>query len=82
MNEAPQDERLMCRVNNLTYNFLTHSGELFLPEFNCCDMTGCRTLFESIDAQVTEIRTYAGNERDTMYRKVDDEWKAFCPSEY
>jgi len=82
MVKSPQDERLMCRVNNLTYDFQTHSGELFLPESNCCDMTGCKALFESIDSQVIEIKTHAGNDPDVVYRKTNDGWKALLPNEY
>jgi hypothetical protein len=73
-------ERLKCEVVSLAYDFRSHTGELYMADGHCCDMTGCVALFEGIDPKVTAINTYSGDEADTMYRKGGEEWKAFLPS--
>lgn len=78
--ETPWDKRLGCEVVSLTYDFCSGTGELFLPDRNCCDMTGCVKMFESIDPQVSTIKTYSGDKPDTAYRKEGAEWKALRPS--
>lgn len=81
MSESLYDERLMCEVVSLSYDFRTRTGELYLPDSNCCDMTGCLELFEAIDPSVVAIETRSGNRADTAYRKVGVDWKAFGPRE-
>lgn len=81
MREVLYDERLMCEVVSLVYDFRRRTGELYLPDANCCDMTGCVELFEAIDPKVVAIDTRSGDRADTAYRKEGAEWKAFLPSE-
>jgi hypothetical protein len=78
--EAVWDERLMCHVVALDYVFSSHTGQLFMSDGGCCDMTGCVALFAGIDPQVTAIDTYSGDEIDTMYRKDGNAWTAFLPN--
>jgi hypothetical protein len=73
------DERLMCHVTSLAYDFLGHSGQLYLLDGDCCDMRGCVALFEEIDPKVTSISTYAGDKTDTLYRKEGKKWHALTP---
>lgn len=81
MNESRYDERLMCEVISLSYDFGTQTAELYLPATNCCDMTGCVELFEAIDPKVVAINTHSGDRIDTAYRKAGAEWKAYGPRE-
>lgn len=76
MSRAPWDERLMCDVVSLSYDFRSHTGQLYLPDGSCCDMRGCVALFEAIDPKVTAINTHSGDKADTAYRKKGTEWKA------
>lgn len=74
--EDTWDERLKCHVVSLTYEFHTHTGQLYLLDGDCCDMTGCVALFEGIDPEVKAIKTYSGDKADTVYRKKGTEWNA------
>jgi len=78
---AAWDERLMCHVFSLTYDFCNHTGQLCLLDADCCDMRGCVALFEGIDPKVTTINTFAGDRADTVYRKEGTEWNVLLPSE-
>ena len=68
------DTRLHCFVDEIKYNFLTCIGEVHMPECNCVDSTGCAELFDGIDPNVKEIRTYAGKMLDTVYGKANGKW--------
>ena len=57
MSISPWDERLQCGVVSLAYDFRSHTGQLYLPEGHCCDMTGCIALFEAIDPNVVALRS-------------------------
>lgn len=72
-----RDDRLMCRVANLSYSFSAHLGEIWLAPGDCCDMKGCIALFEAIDPDVKSITTYSGTERDTVYDKNSEKWIAW-----
>jgi hypothetical protein len=76
MSRTSWDERLMCGVVSLAYDFCRRTGQLYLPDGHCCDMTGCITLFQAIDPDVTAINTYSSDKADTAYRKKGTEWKA------
>lgn len=73
------DERLKCFVVSLAYGFLSRTGRLDMIADNCCDFSGCLSIFEKIDPEVDTIMTYAGGEPDTIYRKEGKEWNAFLP---
>lgn len=73
------DERLLCEVVSLDYDFREHTGRLYMPEFNCCDMTGCLGVFRGIDPEVALIQTYSGDRPDTIYRRKGTEWTAYWP---
>lgn len=73
------DDRLLCGVNSLHYDYHLKVGVLKLPGGHACDMRGCLSIFEGIDKAVAVIVTFAGDERDTVYLLRDDGWKAFPP---
>ena len=80
MSRTSWDERLKCGVVSLAYDFRSRTGQLYLPDGHCCDMTGCIALFQAIDPDVTAIKTYSGDKADTAYRKKGTEWKALLSS--
>jgi hypothetical protein len=63
-------------VESLTYNFVRHIGQLYLPEGCCCDMDGCIELFQKIDKNVRRIDTFSGMESDTIYIRNGTNWFA------
>ncbi len=73
--KGPWDERLKCHVVSLTYDFRSQTGQVYLLDGDCCDMTGCVALFQGIDPKVTAIDTYSGDKADTVYRKEGKEGK-------
>ena len=73
------DERLICFVDSLSYDFNSHTGKLYVANGGCCDMTGCIKLFKAIDPQVTTILPYSGGKEDVYYKKVDTKWKSYSP---
>lgn len=75
------DDRLMCFLDSLTYDFKTHTGTLHVTAGGCCDMTGCIKLFKSINPMVCKILVYSGAEEDTSYRKDGNKWLAYTPSD-
>lgn len=75
--KAKWDERLMCEVEQMAYDFRTRTGRLDFPEMNCCHMPGAIALFTAIDPGARVIDTYAGGKPDTLCRLVDGEWTAF-----
>jgi hypothetical protein len=70
------DKRLRCNVRSLTYDFGSQTGQLYLTDFDCCDMGGCISIFEAIDPRVTEIKTYSVAKGDLTYRKRGAKWVA------
>lgn len=68
------NEALACYVISLYYNFFAQRGNLYLPEGNCCDMTGCLELFKEIDPNVKDIHVFSGDELDTIYTKYHGQW--------
>jgi hypothetical protein len=74
--KALWDERLMCDVISLGYDFHSRTGRLYMAHGNCCDMTGCVELFEAIDSEAEAIHTYSGDKADTAYRREGKKWKA------
>ena len=61
--EGKADRRLVCRVQNLEYDFRTWTGKLYFPAGNCCDMSGAVRIFTGIDPDVRVIETFAGGSR-------------------
>ncbi len=75
--ECVLDERLMCSVVSLKYDFHNHCGQLHLQEGHCCDMSGCLSLFKGIDSEVVAVLTFSGDEPDTAYcKRPNGEWVA------
>lgn len=70
------DERLVCYVSSISYDFEKRHGVLKMPADSCCDMTACINLFLDIDRQVELVETFAGRERDTSYRLQNGSWRA------
>lgn len=79
MNRSKHDNRLVCGVRELTYDFRTRVGRLHLPDLECCDMAGCLEIFTHIDPDVTRIETFSGRRPDTVYQRVDGTWTAYWP---
>jgi hypothetical protein len=72
---------LATYVLRVEYEFADRVGCLFQEDRCCCDMTACIEFFKKIDPQVRYIRTMAGDEEDTSYRRGSDgRWQAFLPS--
>jgi hypothetical protein len=72
----------MCRVETLSYDWRTRTGEVHFPQHNCCDMSGCNDVFVAIDPEVRMIRTFTGGKHDTVYKKyVSDspDWTVLVP---
>ncbi|MFY9642703.1 MAG: hypothetical protein WCD20_13715 [Rhodomicrobium sp.] len=46
---------------------------------NCCHAPECINIFERIDVEVKEIKTFAGDRPDTSYVKGQNGWEAFLP---
>ena len=68
---------LQCDIVSIGYDDEMDTGELIMSVGDCCDMSACIALFTSIDPGVKVIETYSGAQRDTVYRLVDEEWKAY-----
>ena len=73
-------EGLHCNVVSLVYDFRSHTGQLYVLDGECGDMTACVTIFEGIDPKVAAIDTYSGGKSDMTYRKVGGEWHTLIPS--
>ncbi|WP_247997509.1 hypothetical protein [Brucella tritici] len=72
-------EGMQCYVNSIHYDFHTKTGTVFMAEDSCTDMSGCIAFFERIDPQALLVRTLAGEEDDTVYRRGPRRWSAFAP---
>lgn len=70
---------LKCEVTGLSYDFEERRGILRMPQYNACDMMGCISLFAAIDPDVERIDTFAGDKKDTCYRRRTNKeaWEAF-----
>ena len=79
--DGKYDERLMCNVQKLAYDFCTQTGRLDFPEGDCCDMSGAIALFTAIDPGVRQIETFAGGKPDTVYQRdgKGGEWAVLLP---
>jgi hypothetical protein len=75
--EGTWDDRLVCRVRWMTYDFRSRTGRLDFPAGDCCDMTGAVSIFTAIDPEVRAIETYAGGEPDVFYRRNGRGWSAY-----
>ena len=82
------DRKLQCEVRSVHYDNVKRCGMVIMAPVTCVDMTGYVELFESLDPEVLEIRTYEQVEddseetvADTWYRRksVDRAWKAYDP---
>lgn len=72
------EDRLVCEIVRIQHNFKTHKSIIHFPAANCCDMSGCIRLFERIDKDVVQIKTFSGRDRDTMYKKNQNGiWQAY-----
>lgn len=70
-------ETLMCGAIKLEYDFVRHTGHLWMEDDNCTDMAGAIKIFTAIDSDAVLIITYAGDRKDTLYRKQNGEWNAY-----
>ncbi len=71
------DDRLMCAVQSLTYDFRSKTGHLRLEDGHCTDATGCIRFFEQIDPAVETVVTWSGTRRDTSYQRSErGDWTA------
>jgi hypothetical protein len=68
---------LCCSVRSVAYDFESRKGRLDMLPGCCCDMGGCILLFRAIDPEARRLETYAGDLRDTVYeRDNQDRWRA------
>lgn len=71
------DERLMCDVRELNYDFTSRTGTIMIGDGNCTDMQGCIGLFCAIDCEVLSIETIAlGEHERTVYVRINGEWES------
>lgn len=70
---------LQCRAKDVRYDFDRKTGMLVMAAGDCCDMSGCISLFENIDPDVERIRTVSGAEEDTSYFRSEFGWVARHP---
>lgn len=62
---------LQCYVLRMSYDFALRTGEVWMPEGSCSDMTGAIEWFSDIDDGVKTIITWAGGKLDTTYIQDD-----------
>lgn len=69
------DRKLVCEVVGIQYLPSTRKGIVYIAPGTCVDMSGCISLFESIDPEVSEIETYSRDPADphTFYRRESTE---------
>jgi hypothetical protein len=67
---------LGCVPLELTHDFQTAAGQLFMAAGHCCDMESCVALFVAIDPLVSEIRTISGLDKDAVYTRHGQRWEA------
>jgi hypothetical protein len=71
--------RLKCHAQTLQYDFKTRGGTVHAA--GCTDMRGAIELFEAIDPEVVEIRTFMDGRPDTLYWHDHETWRAEAPDE-
>ena len=67
---------LKCRIERFTYCFVERVAEIWLADGNCTDMEGAIKYVMRIDTKAITIITWSGGKRDTVYMRIDGEWKA------
>ncbi len=67
---------LGCEVSNLEYDFDTKKGKLTMESGQCCDLSGCISIFEKIDQNVEIIETFSGDKSDTIFKRVNGDWQS------
>lgn len=65
--EIRYDDRLMCAVKSLSYDFLKRSGELHVPDIDATHMPGVIDRFLAIDSEAEDIYVYQGDTLDVIY---------------
>lgn len=81
LDVPPFNELLQCYAVGVAYDFIEKTGQLYIEDGGCCDMSGCIEMFTRIDSGAVLIETFSGGIRDTSYRKTRNEWIALIPSE-
>lgn len=83
MKDLKFDNRTMCEILSLDYDFETHSGNLYMGPSSATDMGGCIEIFTGIDPKVQEIKTWrtmnTEKVKDTFYVKKNSDWHAVLP---
>jgi hypothetical protein len=71
-------DRLMCdRPIRIEYDSASCTGKIYMQPRCCTNMAGAIALFTAIDPDVEVIETYAGDAKDTAYRRKRSGWNAF-----
>ncbi len=71
------DNRIHCNLTKMIVtNELVH---LHFPANECCDMEGAVKLATYARPSITDIQTWSGEKRDTVYLKTAGEWKGLLP---
>jgi len=68
-NETKDDglHIMKCHVLGFEYDFVNHTGVLYMADWTCCDMIDCVTFFLRIDRHVKAIQTMSGEKPDIKY---------------
>jgi hypothetical protein len=73
-----QHDALQCEVLKIEVDYKRCEAWLYMAEGDCCDMGGCTELFTALHPGVIRIFTRSGDNPDTLYQKIDREWRAFA----
>jgi hypothetical protein len=71
------DRELMTTVHRIEYDPARKLGRVLMAPGCCVDMSGTIALFERIDPDIRTIETFAGNETDTSYHRVNGHWRSY-----
>ena len=76
---APRHPALMCRVEKIVIDFLTHRAVVHLPADNCVDAQVCVRTIQLLDRDVREIETIVGDLPGIIYAREGKAWLAIPP---
>ena len=69
-----------CPLERVNYDYRNAVCVMQVPADACVDATAALQLARKLFPGVTELRTFAGDQLDTMYRFAHGHWIAFEPT--
>ena len=66
---------LACHYINHDYSRQSKSGNIYLADFECCDMRGVIEFFENIDEEVNLIESWSGDKIDIAWQRSGTGWQ-------